>query len=179
MDIFIILVLATLIISIFLLFYLIYLLFFLFPLFFGAPFVPTSNLKLKDMFELAAPKPGEILYDLGSGNGKIVIEAAKNYGAKAIGIDINPLLVYFSRKRINKIKLGDKAKIYYGNFFKKNISDADIVITYLLQWTNNKLEKKLLSELKPGARIVSLAFTFKNIPLVKFKNGLRLYQIPK
>jgi len=149
-----------------------------FPLFLGAPFVPAPSKKVKDTLELADPKPGEILYDLGSGNGQIIIEAAKNYGVKAVGIEINPILVRLSERKIKKLGLENKAKVYKNNFFNADISEADIVVTYLLQTTNNRLEKKLLSELKPGARIVSLSFTFKNIPLIKSKENVRLYQIP-
>lgn len=153
---------------------------YIFPLFLGAPFVVTPKEKVGKMLRLAQPKEGEILYDLGSGDGRIVIEAARKYKARAIGIEINPILVFLSRRKIRKLGLGNRVKIYWGNFFRKNLSDADIIITYLLQPTNNYLEKKFQKELKPGTRIVSLSFTFKNIPLVKShpkEPAIRLYQI--
>ena len=156
--------------------YLGYLLF-AFPIFFGAPYVPTSYQKVKEILKLANPKPGEILYDFGSGNGQIIIEAVKNYRVEAIGIEINPILVYLSRKKIKKLDLEEKVKVYWGNFFKRDISNADIIITYLTQMANNKLEKKFISELKPNTKIVSLSFTFKKIPLIKSKSNIRLYQI--
>ena len=162
--------------------YLLIQLFFTLFMFFGAPFVPSPTEKVKRMLKLANPKPGEILYDLGSGDGKILIEAVKKYGVRAIGVEINPVLVWLSRRKIKKLGLEDKIKVYQGNFFKKNFSDADIILTYLLQPTMKPLEKKLLSNLKPGTRLVSLAFTFDNIPLVKSDSeypSIRLYQIPR
>lgn len=151
------------------------------PIFFGAPFVPASLKNVKRMIELANLKPGEIIYDLGSGDGRLIIEAAKNYKAKAVGIEINPLLVYFSRWKIKKLGLQDNISVYQGNFFKKNFSDADVITLYLSQPALKHLEKKFLSELKPGTRIVSLSFTFNNIPFIKAhseKPNIRLYQIP-
>lgn len=152
------------------------------PLLFGAPFVATSEEKVKKILKLADPQKGEVLYDLGSGDGRIVIAAVKNYGVQAIGIEINPILVWLSRCRIKKLGLGKQAKIYLGNFFDKNFSDADIVIMYLLQLTNDRLEKKLQNELKPESRIVSESFSFKNIPFIKSSSeepSLRLYRVQK
>ena len=132
--------------------------FFALTIFLGAPYVPAPYPKVKEMLNLANPEPGEILYDLGSGDGQIIIEAAQNYGVKAIGVEINPFLVYFSRKKIRKIGMEGKIKVCFGNIFKKDISDANVIIIYLTQLANNRLEKKLLSELKPGTRIISLSF---------------------
>ena len=152
--------------------------FFALTIFLGAPYMPAPYPKVKEMLNLANPEPGEILYDLGSGNGQILIEAAKNYEVKVIGIEINPLLVYLSRRKIKKLGLKDRVKVYWGNFLKRDISDVNIIITYLTQMANNKLEKKFLSELKSGTKIVSLSFTFKKIPLIKSNFNIRLYQIP-
>lgn len=165
----------------FILFLLVVFLIYNLPLFLGAPFVTTPDERVKKILKLASPKKGEILYDLGSGDGRIVVGAAKTYGVKAFGIEINPILVWLSRRRIKKLGLENQAEIFQGNFFHKNFSDADIVITYLLQTTNENLEKKFLRELKPGARIVSESFTFRKIPFLKSsekESSLRLYQIP-
>jgi len=150
---------------------------FVFSIFFGAPYVPSFSSNVEKMIELSNPQKGEVFYDLGSGDGKVVIQVAKNFDVKAIGIEINPLLVVYSRWRIKKLGLEKKAKIRWGNIFRENIGDADFIFTYLLQPTNNFLEKRLLEKLKPGTRIVSLAFTFKKIPLVKNDKGVRLYKI--
>ena len=148
---------------------------------FGSPFVPSDKEQVKRMVALTAPKSGETLYDLGSGDGRIVIEAAQKYGVKAIGIEINPVLVWLSNRKIQKLKLENKAKVYQGNFFKENLSKADIVMLYLWPPSLKMLERKLLSELKPGTRICSLFFPLKRIPLVKVDSKysfIRLYQIP-
>ncbi len=150
--------------------------------FFGAPFFPTPSADVKRMLKLANLKPGEVLYDLGSGDGRFIIEAVKNYKVNATGIEINPILVYFSRWRIKKLGLQDKAKIYWGNFFKKDLSRASVIITYLLQPTNNRLERKFISELKPRTKIVSKSFTFKNLDFLESDpedHSIRLYQIPE
>lgn len=152
------------------------------PVFFGAPFVPVSSEEINKILKLAEPKPGEILYDLGSGDGRIIIEAVKNYNVRAIGIEINPFLFYFSRWKIKKLGLQAKVKVLQGNFFKKDISQANIIIIYLLQRTNYRLEKKFLSDLRPGTRIISKSFIFKKLPLVKSNfegSNIRLYQIPE
>lgn len=155
---------------------------FVLTVFLGAPFVPTPSADVKRMLKLAGLKPGEILYDLGSGDGGIIIEAARNYGVKAIGIEINPILVYFSRWQIRKLGLQEKVGVYWGDFFKKNLSQADVITTYLFQLTNNRLEKKFISELQPKTRIVSKSFSFKNLPFIKSAPEhpfLKLYQIPE
>lgn len=155
---------------------------YVFPLFFGAPYVTTSKKKIEIMLELAELKSKDVLYDLGSGDGRIVIEAAKKYDVSAIGIELNPILVFLSRRRIKKLGLENKVKIYQGNFFRKDFSDANVIIIYLFQLTNRKLEKKFLGELKPGTKIVSESFTFKNIPFIKSYSEfsyIRLYKIPE
>lgn len=156
-------------------------LFFSLFIIFGAPFVPAPIEKVRKMLELASPKQGEILYDLGSGDAKILIEAARKYNVKCNGIEINPVLVRMSARRIEKLGLQNKIKIHQGNFFKKDFSDADVILIYLFQPTMVLLERKFLSELKPGTRIVSLAFTFDNIPFIKSLPDypyIRLYEIP-
>ncbi len=148
---------------------------------FGASFIPTPLKEIKRMLEVLQLKPGEIFYDLGSGDGRIVIEAAKNYKVKAIGIEINPILVFLSRLKIKKLGLEKNIQIHWGNFFQKDISQADAISTYLFQSTNNLLEKKFLLELKPKTRIVSSVFHFKNLPYLKShpeNSRIKLYQIP-
>jgi len=147
----------------------------------GAPFVPCPEDQIIKILDLLELKPGEILYDLGSGDGRVIIEAANSYGVKAIGIEINPLLVFSSRRRIIKLGLEGKVEVLWGNFFKKNLSGANAITVYLTQPANNRLERKFLSELRPKTRVVSKSFTFKNLPFIKsdLENpNLRLYQIP-
>jgi predicted RNA methylase len=146
----------------------------------GAPFELTKIKNVERMLKLAELKENEILYDLGSGDGRIIIEAVKKYKVEAVGIEINPLLVFISRKKIKKLGFEKKAKVIWGDFFKENLSNANILTTYLLQTTNDRLEKKFIKELKPGTKIISKSFTFKNIPFLKSDSenpAIRLYQI--
>jgi ribosomal protein L11 methylase PrmA len=117
----------------------------------GAPFVPSNRKTAEAMIELADIKKGNTIYDLGSGNGKLLLLATKK-GAHAIGYEINPMLVLLSNLR--------GAKTYWKNFWKANIRDADVIFVYLLPWKMDRLAKKLKEELKPGTLIVSNSFIF-------------------
>ena len=111
------------------------------------------------MIELAKIKKGEKVYDLGSGDGRLVIMAAKK-GARAIGFEINPFLVLISWVRILLAGVRKNAKIKWRNFWGQDISDADVVLLYLITQYMERMEKKLKAELKPGARVVSYTFKF-------------------
>jgi SAM-dependent methyltransferase len=132
------------------------------PQFVGAPWVPTRKEVVTKMLQMSELKPGEVLYDLGSGDGRLVIAAARDFGAKSVGIEIDPFRVFYSRLKITQYHLGDKARIIRTNFFNVDLHDADVVVTFLLQETNDRLQKKLEAELtKPNSRVVSLVFQFK------------------
>lgn len=126
---------------------------------YGAPFVPMEAEVVEGVMRIAEVKPGEIFYDLGSGDGRLVIAAALR-GARACGVEIDPLRALYSRFWIWLLRLGKNARIIRSNFFDVDLSGADIVCLYLLQETNEKIQSKLEKELRPGARIVSVAFTF-------------------
>jgi len=110
------------------------------------------------MLELAELKPGEVLYDLGCGDGRIIIMAAKEFGARAVGIELRKDLVEQCIKEVKRQKLEDKITIIHGNFFDIDIGEADVVTLYLLTSVNEKLKPKLEKELKRGARVVSHDF---------------------
>ncbi len=129
-------------------------------IFLDAPWVPMSMKLIREMLKLAELQPNETLYDLGSGDGRILVMAAREFKAKAVGIELNPLLVAYSNLHLFFRGLQDRVKIKWGNLFLRDISEADVVTIYLLQSTNNQLMEKLRTELKPGARIVSYVFTF-------------------
>ncbi|MFX1449652.1 MAG: SAM-dependent methyltransferase [Promethearchaeota archaeon] len=129
-------------------------------IFLDAPWVPTSKKQIRKMLEFAELQPNEILYDLGSGDGRILIMAATEFNARAVGIELNALLVAYSNFRIFLERLQDKVQVKWGNIFLRDISEADVVTMYLLQQTNNRMMKKLREELKPGARVVSYVYTF-------------------
>lgn len=126
----------------------------------GAPFVPMEPDVVERVVNLAQIKQGEIFYDLGSGDGRLVIAAAMR-GARAYGVEIDFLRVWYSRAWLKLLRL-KKAQIIRKNIFKVDLSGADVVCLYLLQETNEKIQAKLEKELRPGTRVVSLAFEFPN-----------------
>ena len=123
-----------------------------------APFVSSSDEMVRKMLQLAGLKPGEVLYDLGSGDGKILIAAAKEYGARAVGIEIRKDLVEESRRKIKELRLDDRVTVIHGDVMEVDISDADVITLYLTDSGNEKLKPKLEKNVKPGARIVSNSF---------------------
>lgn len=120
--------------------------------------VPTPPAVVDAMLKLAEVKPTDTVYDLGCGDGIIVATAAQKYGARAVGIDIDPQRVKEARDRAQKMGVSDKVEIRQGDLFESNISDASVVTLYLLQSLNIKLMPKLKKELKPGSRVVSQSF---------------------
>ena len=127
----------------------------------GAPWVPTSKSKVRAMLEYANVGEKDTLYDLGSGDGRILIMAAKDFGAKAIGIEADPIRSMWSKLMIRRHNLKDQVQVLRGNFFNFDIGDASVVTLYLGVGANNKLREKLAKELKPGTRIVSHHFVLK------------------
>jgi len=122
-------------------------------------FVPTPTEVVQAMLKLAKVGPKDVLYDLGSGDGRIAIAAVKDFGAlRATGIDIDPQRIKEAEENRQKAGVGDKVRFLNQDLFTTNISDATVVTLYLLPSLNVKLIPKLKSELKPGTRIVSHAF---------------------
>ena len=121
------------------------------------PFVPSPQFVVDKMIELAGVKNGDVVYDLGSGDGRIVIAAAKK-GAKAVGFEIDPELVGESRANIQKAGVQESAEIRNQDILTVDLSPASVVTMYLLPDVNLKLRPNLLSQLKPGSRIVSHSF---------------------
>jgi tRNA A58 N-methylase Trm61 len=126
---------------------------------YGAPFFPLDSKVIGRIMNLADLKKGEIFYDLGSGDGRLVIAAALR-GAKAYGIEIDRFRAWYSRLRISLLGLKDKATIIQKNFFEVDLSEADVITSYLLQKTNDRLIPKLNKEVKKGARVLGIAFSF-------------------
>jgi cyclopropane fatty-acyl-phospholipid synthase-like methyltransferase len=118
------------------------------------PYVPTPQDIVDKMLELAKVTPEDVVYDLGSGDGRIVITAAQKYGAHAVGVEINPDLYRQSSDRIKELGLDDKAHIIFEDMFNVSVHRATVVTLYLLTSFNEKLRPKLERELRPGTRIV-------------------------
>jgi tRNA G37 N-methylase Trm5 len=121
------------------------------------PFVPTPTEVVEAMLKAANVTKDDVIYDLGSGDGRIVITAAKKYGARGVGIDINPALVATATANAEKEKVADKVKFIKGDIFEQDFSEATVITLYLLPDVNMRLRPKIL-KLKPGTRIVSHAF---------------------
>ena len=122
------------------------------------PFVPTPEKVVERMLDLAQVGPKDVVYDLGSGDGRIVIAAAKRHGARGVGIDIDPERIKEARANARKAGVANRVEFREGNLFDADIREATVVTTYLLSGINLKLRPKLLAELKPGTRVVSHAF---------------------
>jgi len=121
-------------------------------------YVPTPPAVVDAMLEAAAVTERDIVYDLGSGDGRIVIAAARKYGARGVGIDIDPALVKRATERAAAAGVSDRVRFATQDLFTADISDATVVTLYLLQSINERLRPKLVRELKPGARVVSHVF---------------------
>jgi len=122
------------------------------------PYVPTPLLVVQKMLEVAKVQPDDVVYDLGSGDGRIVIMAAQKFGAHAVGVELNSDLYAKSSERIRKLGLQDRAQILHENMFEVNVRHATVVTLYLLTAVNERLRPMLERELRPGARIVSHDF---------------------
>jgi len=122
-------------------------------------YVPTPQAVVDAMLQVANVKSTDVIYDLGSGDGRIPITAAKKYGARGVGIDINPVRI--QEANANAAKEGVTGKVRFANedLFEANIGEATVVTLYLLQALNEKLRPKLWRDLKPGTRVVSHAFS--------------------
>jgi precorrin-6B methylase 2 len=126
-------------------------------------FVPTPQDVVEAMLKVAKVSKGDVLYDLGSGDGRIPITAAQKYGiARGIGIDINPERIKEANENLAKARVGDRVRFVNADLFEANLSDATVITLYLLPTLNLKLLPKLLKELKPGTRVVSHAFDMGN-----------------
>lgn len=122
-------------------------------------YVPTPQEVVDAMLQLARVTPNDVVYDLGSGDGRIPITAAQKYGARGVGIDIDPVRIQEARENAKLANVTDKVTFLNQDLFESNISDATVVTLYLLPSLNEKLMPKLKKELKPGTRVVSHAFS--------------------
>jgi predicted RNA methylase len=125
------------------------------------PPIPTPEFLVDRMLEAARVKPGDTVYDLGSGDGRIVITAAEKYGAKAVGVELRPDLCDKARERVKELGLEDKVTIVQGSALHVDLSPADVVTMYFLTSSNERLRPSLERYLKPGSRVVSNQFPVK------------------
>ncbi|MDO8559705.1 MAG: hypothetical protein Q7S23_01535 [bacterium] len=145
---------------------------------FGAPFIPSAGKTVERMLDAASVGPTTRLLDLGSGDGRIPVAAAKR-GARADGIEVNPWLVWVSRQRARLSGVRELTAFKCGNLWTYDVSAYDVVTVYGLGPIMGKLEQKLLRELRPGTRVVSQAFHFPTWRPVREDRGVMLYVVPK
>jgi SAM-dependent methyltransferase len=141
----------------------------------GAQWVPTTMGTVNRMLALAEVGSDDLVYDLGCGDGRIIVTAARRYGARAVGIEIDPLRYLWCQLLITVLGLRGQVKVVFGDFFGKDLSPADVVTCYLIQITNEKLEAKLMKDLRPGTRVVSNYFTFPGLMQVRESGDAKLY----
>jgi SAM-dependent methyltransferase len=122
------------------------------------PYVPTTEPAVQAMLKLAGVKKTDVVYDLGCGDGRIVIAAAKNYGARGVGIDINPVRIAEAKENARKAGVEKLVRFEEKDLFQADIHEATVVTLFLLPTVNMKLRPKLLQDLKPGTRVVSNTF---------------------
>ena len=119
------------------------------------PYVPTPEPVVAQMLKMAQIRPGDVVYDLGSGDGRIVITAARQYGTRGVGFDIDPARIREAKANAEKAGVSDKVRFVQEDIFKADIRSATVVTLYLLPDINLRLRPKLLQDLRPGTRVVS------------------------
>jgi len=149
------------------------------PIFWGAPWLPTSLRTADKMLRMAGTKPGHTVVDLGAGDGRLVILAARKYRAKGIGVEIDPLRVLAANLGIFLLGLRGKAGVRWGNLHRFNLTGADVVTLYLMQGTNQKLKENLEKTLRPGAKVVSHLFSMSGWTPVALddRHGIFVYEM--
>ena len=122
------------------------------------PYVPTTETAVQAMLKLGDVKKSDVVYDLGCGDGRIVIAAAKSFGARGVGIDINPVRIGEAKENAKKAGVEKLVRFEENDLFDAKIGEATVVTLFLLPNINLKLRPKLLQDLKPGTRVVSNTF---------------------
>lgn len=128
------------------------------------PFVTTPSDVVVEMLKFARTGPADLVADLGSGDGRIVIAAASHFGARGLGIELDPALVEVSRRNAVSAGVADRVRFEHGDVLRADFAEASVVTVYLLPSLINRLQPRLLDELRPGTRIVSHAFVMTGWP---------------
>ena len=148
--------------------------------------VPSDMQVVMTMLALADVRPGDVVYDLGSGDGRIVIAAAQRFGARSVGVDLDPTMIRQARANAVRAGVADRVRFLEQDLFTTDVAEATVVTLYLLQEINLRLKPKLLTELRPGARIVSHEYDMGDwmpersvtIPLMERSHRVFLWRIP-
>lgn len=138
----------------------------------GAPYLPTLKKQIQTALELAGLNPGDTIIELGCGDGRVLIEAAKA-GFKSVGYELNPLLFLIAWIRTRRF--GKKVRVIYGDFWSKEWPEADALYVFLLPRLMNKLDKKIPTNKKVSKKVISFAFKFPNRQPIAERHGVLLY----
>jgi tRNA A58 N-methylase Trm61 len=141
----------------------------------GAGYDPTPPEKALQLLALAGLKENDVLYDLGCGDGRLLVLAARKYGAHAVGIEADPLRWLMALRNVRKAGLQDLVTVRLGNFFKRSVAEATVVSLYLYPPVNRKLKGKFTNELRKGTRIVSYSWAIEGWEDEGTRSGDGLY----
>jgi cyclopropane fatty-acyl-phospholipid synthase-like methyltransferase len=142
----------------------------------GAPLVVTDEKTLKNLIKMADIKGDDLVADLGSGDGRLVIAMAQK-GARVHGYEINPILVIYSRMKIRALGLSGKAKVYWRSYWGADLKGYDLVVVFGISYIMKRLEEKLAEELTGGSRIITHTYKLPHIKPSESKDGVYLYEI--
>jgi SAM-dependent methyltransferase len=164
----------------FFLFFIVVLLWILIPALYGLPPVPTKPVRIEKALMLANLKSSETLYDLGAGDGRVLFIAARDFGAKAVGIEIGPIQCALIWLRAVASGLGSRIQVRWANFYKANLQDADVVFVYATSKEVMKLASHLEKEMKKGSRLVSISADFPEWEpkIVDDRDLIFIYEMP-
>jgi precorrin-6B methylase 2 len=150
------------------------------PPFYGPPSVPTRRDRIRRALQMADLQPGETLYDLGAGDGRVLVMAAREFGARAVGIEIGPVqrLVSWANAFLNGV--GSRVRMEAGDFFQADLREADVVFAYLTSREAGRLQRHLEGQLRSGARVVTISFDFPGWQSTAFDRDhlIFLYRMP-
>jgi len=127
------------------------------PIFTGLPWIPTHRPRIRKALDLAQIQPDEILFDLGAGDGRVLIDAAREYGAHAIGIEVSPSHCLIAWSRALFAGVLDRVSIRFGNFYSHNLAEADVIYAYLTPKHATRLRAHLEQQLRPGTRVLTIS----------------------
>ncbi len=148
----------------------------------SVPWVRTPRWKTKKILQFAGLKEDERFVDFGSGDGSVVIDAARDFGATGVGMETQYALVWFACLRARFLGLSERVRFVRGDMFRTKLPDADVIYCYLFPELNASLEPLLRSRYPLGTRVVSRTFAFKTLPLIRSEKigseTIFLYQIP-
>jgi len=160
--------------------FLVALLWILIPALYGLPPVPTRLERIRKALTLAKLQPNEVLYDLGAGDGRVLLVAARDFGTKAVGIEIGPIQCALIWLRVVASGFGNQIRVRWANFYKSDLREADVVFVYATSKEVMKLAPHLETQMKKGARLVSISADFPEWEPQEFDNRdlIFVYEMP-